>query len=93
MFFLCFFFTDLCQTNYLKIYQTDVHQICIFGRTMAVDGPFELVLRSQLIQRTKFSHKIEFLSFGDIRQMAVAYDNRSSAVVVCKSLPSLDAGG
>jgi len=46
MFFLCFFFTDLCQTNYLKIYQTDVHQICIFGRTMAVDGPFELVLRS-----------------------------------------------
>jgi len=29
---------DYCQTNYLNIYQTDLHEICRFARTMvAVD--------------------------------------------------------
>ena len=30
-------FNDFRQTNYLNIYQTDLHQICRVGRTMAVD--------------------------------------------------------
>ena len=30
-------FSDFCQTNYLKIYQTDLRQIFRFGRTVAVD--------------------------------------------------------
>jgi len=30
------FFDDLCQTNYINIYQTDLHRICRDGKTMAV---------------------------------------------------------
>ena len=31
-----------CQTSYLKVYQTDLRQICRFGRTMAVDDQSEI---------------------------------------------------
>ena len=39
MFCVYFFhiFSDSCQTNYLNIYQTDLHEICSDGRTLAVD--------------------------------------------------------
>jgi len=39
MFSVYFFhiFSDSCQTNYLNIYQTDLHEICSDGRTLAVD--------------------------------------------------------
>jgi len=31
-----------CQTSYLKVYETDLLQICRFGRTMAVDDQSEI---------------------------------------------------
>jgi len=42
MFCKCFtfiinFFRDFCQTNYLNSYRADLHEICTFGRTFAVD--------------------------------------------------------
>ena len=40
MFCKCFiflYFSDFCQTNYLNIYWTDLHEICRIGRTLAVD--------------------------------------------------------
>jgi len=35
--FFYFIFNDLYQTNYLTIYETDLHRICRDDRTMAVD--------------------------------------------------------
>ena len=32
-----FLFYDFCQTNWIRIYRTDFHQICRVCRTMAVD--------------------------------------------------------
>ena len=42
MFCRCFtfiinFFSRFCQTNYLNSYRADLHEICTFGRTFAVD--------------------------------------------------------
>jgi len=31
------YFSDLCQTNYINIYRTDLHEICRTGTTLAVD--------------------------------------------------------
>ena len=47
MFCLCFIFiilifNDFCQANYLNVYQTDLHQMCRDGRTMAVDERAEV---------------------------------------------------
>jgi len=42
-------FRDCCQTNYLNIYWTDLHEICTVGRALAVDGvdePSEVIFRS-----------------------------------------------
>jgi len=36
------FYNDFCQTNNLKIYWTDLHQIFKIGRTMAVDDQHEI---------------------------------------------------
>ena len=30
-------FSDFCETNYLNIYQPDVHEICRIAETFAVD--------------------------------------------------------
>ena len=36
--FFCFnIFSNFCQTNYLNIYRTYLHEICMIGRTLAVD--------------------------------------------------------
>jgi len=37
-----FIFNDSCQTNYLKIYKTDLRQILRVDRTMAVDDESEI---------------------------------------------------
>jgi len=31
------YFCDFFQTNYLNIYRADLHEICVIGRTLAVD--------------------------------------------------------
>jgi len=77
------------QTNYLKIYSTDLRQIFKVDKTVAVDQ-FEVSLWS-LKGRC---HSNQFLlvlhiqlGSGDIRQMALAYGKSGSLRV------SLDAGG
>ena len=44
MFCCCFLFmfNDSCQTDYLKIYQTDLHYICTVCRTTAADDKSEI---------------------------------------------------
>ena len=37
------YFNDFCQTNYLNIHQTDVHEICRIGRTLTVDERSEVI--------------------------------------------------
>ena len=37
VFFVLTFFSNFCQTNYLNIYRTYLHEICMIGRTLAVD--------------------------------------------------------
>ena len=36
--------SDFCQTNYLNIYQTDLHEICRIGRTLVVDERSEVII-------------------------------------------------
>ena len=40
--YLLYIFNDFCQTNYLKIYQTDLYQIGRIGRIMAVESEISL---------------------------------------------------
>jgi len=40
--YLLYIFNDFCQTNYLKIYQTDLYQIGRVGRIMAVESEISL---------------------------------------------------
>ena len=42
-FFIFFYFSDFCQTNYPDIYRTDLHDICRIGRTLAADERCELI--------------------------------------------------
>ena len=35
-------FSDFCQTDYLNIYRTDLHEICRIGGTSAVDERSEV---------------------------------------------------
>ena len=35
--------SDFCQTNYLSVYQTDLHEICRIGRTLAVHEWSEVI--------------------------------------------------
>ena len=37
LFYYFYFFIAFCQTNYLNIYHTDLHDICRIYRTLAVD--------------------------------------------------------
>jgi len=36
------YFNDFCQTNYLKLYRTDLRQIFSVGRSLAVDDQSEV---------------------------------------------------
>jgi len=36
-------FSDFCQTNYLNVYRTDLHEIYRIGRTLAVDERREVI--------------------------------------------------
>jgi len=38
-------FSDFCQTDYLNIYRTDLHEICRIGGTSAVDDDLKLLFR------------------------------------------------
>jgi len=40
------YLSDFCQTKYLNIYRTDLHEICRTGRTLAVGKRFETTLQS-----------------------------------------------
>ena len=42
MFYISNIFTDFCQTTYLDIYETDLHEICTVGRTLGVDERSEV---------------------------------------------------
>jgi len=48
LFILCLFFNNFCQTNYLKIYQSDLHKICGVGRNMAVDDQSDISCQRML---------------------------------------------
>ena len=55
--FILFIFLviSFCQTNYLNIYQTDLHEICRFGRTLAVGERSEVsfsILQEKLPHRS-----------------------------------------
>ena len=41
----CFLFKkcDFCETNYLNIYRTNLHEICMICRTLAVDEQSEVI--------------------------------------------------
>jgi len=36
-------FSDFCQTSYLNVYQTDLHDTCSIGRALAVDERSEVI--------------------------------------------------
>ena len=36
-------FSIFCQTNYLSVYQTDLHETCSIGRALAVDERSEVI--------------------------------------------------
>jgi len=38
LFYLKNIFSDFCHTSYLNIYPTDLYEICMDGRTLAVDA-------------------------------------------------------
>jgi len=40
-FIICF--SDFFRTNYLDIYQTDLHEICRIGRTLSIDELSEVI--------------------------------------------------
>jgi len=53
MFNIFSMFADFCQTNYLNIYRTILHEVCRLGRTLAVNERSEIDLRQILtISRT-----------------------------------------
>jgi len=41
--FYFIYFSDFCQTNYLNVYRTDLHEICRIGWTLAVDERSEVI--------------------------------------------------
>jgi len=43
LFLFIFIFSVFCQTNYLNICRTDLHEICRIGRTLAVDKRAEVI--------------------------------------------------
>jgi len=38
-------FTDFCQTKYLNVYRTDLHEICRICRTLAADERSEVIFQ------------------------------------------------
>jgi len=40
--FICLYFNDFCQTNYLNIYRTDLPQTFGVGANVAVDDQLEV---------------------------------------------------
>jgi len=81
--FVVYILNDFCHSNCLNIYRSDLRQIFTVVRPMPVDDQSEISLRSlkDIAMATTFCwfiHRTEFLSFGDIRQMAVAYGKSSA---------------
>jgi len=71
-----YFLIDFCRTNYLNIYRADVSKIiCGIGRIKIIDAyvQSEISISIPCSQNWVVIHRTEFLSFGDIRQMAVAH--------------------
>ena len=60
-------FDDPFQTHYLKVYRTDLHQICTIGRTMAVDTQSEISFSIPQGTRTWTLPYGNQMSAGDIR--------------------------
>ena len=59
------YFNDFCQTSYLNIYQTDLHEIFRIGRTLAVDERSEVIFfdpSSDVAVATNFVGKIDLHS-------------------------------
>jgi len=63
----CYFFTqfsDICQTNYLNIYWTDLHEIFMIDRTLVVGECLEDIVfdpSRELAAVTNFVGKIDLL--------------------------------
>jgi len=45
MFYFLDIFTDFCQTKYLNVYRTNLHEICRIGRTLAADERSEVIFQ------------------------------------------------
>jgi len=73
-FLFIYFFYDFCQTNYLNIYQTDLHQISRIGRITAADQRSEAsfsIPQGTLPWQPIFAGFIDFypqMTDGDVRQ-------------------------
>ena len=61
MFYFINIFSDFRQTNYLNIYQTDLHEICTTGRTLAVDERPEGTLPWQPILCVRSTSNIQLV--------------------------------
>jgi len=61
---LYYIFNDFCRTDCLNIRQTDLHQVCSYGRTMAVDkrSDSEVDPSRDVAVTAKFVSKIDIRS-------------------------------
>ena len=71
-YFYIYFINNFRQTNYLNIYPTDLRQIRKFGRTVMQMISLKLVFFDASRDVAMVIHRTEFLSSGDIHQMAVS---------------------
>jgi len=58
--------SDFCQTNYLNVYRIDLHEICMIGRTLAVDNDLP----------TSNTHLVVCMTFA--RAAPPAYDKKDN---------------
>ena len=78
------FSCDFCQTNYLNIYQTDLHEICRICRTLAVDKGSEVIffdLSRDVAVAASLVDKIDLQSTACMtfaRAAPPAYDKKGS---------------
>jgi len=92
MFCSCFYlhFSDLCQTNYLDIYRTDLHEICRVGRWIKLSViifsipqgtlPWQPILWTK---STFFPQLVVRMTFA--RSAPPAYNNRAIAMQITRA--------
>jgi len=62
-------FSDSCQTNYLNIYRTELHEICRIDGTFAVDERSEVIFSpsGDFVVATNFADKIDLYPHLEVR--------------------------